>query len=267
MAWSTRELAELAKTTVNTIRHYHRLGLLEEPDRRYNGYKQYEGRHLVSLLRIRRLAELGVPLSQMHEVGTRSGSTPDVLHDIDAELKKSIERLQEARAHIAAIIAHRAPADVPAGFEAVASRLSENDNAVIHLMSHLYDGETLTDVLEMTADETDDTGPDIDRLPADADEETRQELAGRMAEVLARNMTDYPWLGNPASLQSDDAHFTTKTVGDILAELYNPAQLDVMMRAGVLAAERVQAQKRQASQQDQASQKGQASQNGQISGT
>jgi DNA-binding transcriptional MerR regulator len=33
MAWSTRELAELASTTVNTIRHYHRLGLLAEPER------------------------------------------------------------------------------------------------------------------------------------------------------------------------------------------------------------------------------------------
>lgn len=65
MPWSTRQLAELADTTVNTLRHYHRLGLLDEPERRYNGYKQYEVRHLVSLLRIRRLAELGVPLSQI----------------------------------------------------------------------------------------------------------------------------------------------------------------------------------------------------------
>ncbi|MGW3892293.1 MerR family DNA-binding transcriptional regulator [Micromonospora chokoriensis] len=32
------ELAELAGTTVNAIRHYHRVGLLEELTRRYNGY-------------------------------------------------------------------------------------------------------------------------------------------------------------------------------------------------------------------------------------
>jgi DNA-binding transcriptional MerR regulator len=42
MAWSTPQLAELAGATVNTIRHYHRLGLLDEPERRHNGYKQYE---------------------------------------------------------------------------------------------------------------------------------------------------------------------------------------------------------------------------------
>ena len=68
MAWSTRELANLVGTTVNTIRHYHRLGLLDVPEREYNGYKQYEVRHLVRLLRIRRLVSLGVPLSQIGEV-------------------------------------------------------------------------------------------------------------------------------------------------------------------------------------------------------
>ena len=29
MAWSTRELADLAGTTVNTVRHYHERGLIE----------------------------------------------------------------------------------------------------------------------------------------------------------------------------------------------------------------------------------------------
>lgn len=67
VAWSTSELATLAGTTVNTIRHYHRLGLLEEPDRRHNGYKQYEMVDLVRLLHIRRLVELGVPLSRIKE--------------------------------------------------------------------------------------------------------------------------------------------------------------------------------------------------------
>lgn len=31
MPWSTRQLADLADTTVDVIRHCHRLGLLDEP--------------------------------------------------------------------------------------------------------------------------------------------------------------------------------------------------------------------------------------------
>jgi DNA-binding transcriptional MerR regulator len=37
MAWSTRQLAELTGTTLRTVRHYHDVGLLEEPKRRANG--------------------------------------------------------------------------------------------------------------------------------------------------------------------------------------------------------------------------------------
>ena len=35
------ELANLVGVTVRTVRHYHRLGLLPEPERRGNGYRSY----------------------------------------------------------------------------------------------------------------------------------------------------------------------------------------------------------------------------------
>lgn len=108
MAWSTRELAELARTTVNTVRYYHQLGLLDEPERRDNGYKQYEAAHLVVLLRIRRLVELGVPLSQIGELGAGTPRTVETLSEIDGELQRGIERLQKARSDIAVMIREQA---------------------------------------------------------------------------------------------------------------------------------------------------------------
>ena len=93
MAWSTREVAELAGTTVNTVRHYHREGLLELPDRTSNGYKQYQVRHLVRLLQIRRLRELGVPLDRIEQVGTTGENSTEALEAIDADLAASIEQL------------------------------------------------------------------------------------------------------------------------------------------------------------------------------
>ncbi|WP_308200951.1 MerR family transcriptional regulator [Actinoplanes sp. M2I2] len=124
MPWSTRELAELAGTTVNTIRHYHRLGLLDEPERRHNGYKQYGNRHLVRLLSIRRLVELGVPLALVGEAGT-DGSLPlETLREVDAGLAANIARLARARSDIAAILSDGAAADPPAAVRSVTSRLS-----------------------------------------------------------------------------------------------------------------------------------------------
>lgn len=103
MAWSTRELAELAQTTVNTIRHYHHLGLLPEPERKDNGYKQYGVKHLARLLRIRRLAGLGVPLSRIGDEDVAGQNIQETLRQLDAELVASIHRLQRTRSDIASM--------------------------------------------------------------------------------------------------------------------------------------------------------------------
>ncbi|GIF73336.1 MerR family transcriptional regulator [Asanoa siamensis] len=234
MAWSTRELAELAGTTVNTIRHYHRLGLLDEPSRRYNGYKKYGVPELVCLLRIRRLAELGVPLARIAEVGAGGDSAPDALRQVDAELQARIERLEKARANIAAILRERAPADVPPGFESVASRLSEADSSIIHIYTRLYDEDALADLRDMVEADPEDTSV-IDTLPADADEETRQRLAEQLAPTLAKHLAAYPWLSDPAGRLSQSEQVTQQTFVAAVTELYNKAQLDVLYRASLLA--------------------------------
>lgn len=239
MAWSTRELAELAGTTVNTVRHYHRLGLLEEPERRHNGYKQYEVPDLVRLLRIRRLADLGVPLAQIGQLASGGEAAADTLRALDAELAASVLRLQKARADIAAILRDGAPADVPAGFAPVASRLSETDSAMIHIYTRLYDDDAVADVRAMVAQDGDAVGRAIDALPADADETTRQELAERLAPALTQHLLDYPWLSDPGPRLAQSPHVTAHTFVAALTELYNPAQLDVLHRASALAGARL----------------------------
>ncbi|MDG4824629.1 MerR family transcriptional regulator [Asanoa sp. WMMD1127] len=236
--WSTRELADLAGTTVNTIRHYHRLGLLDEPERRTNGYKEYGVRHLVRLLRIRRLAELGVPLSQIGAVADGADSAPDALRRLDAELAAGIERLQKARAAIAVILRDGAPADTPPGFESVASRLSEADSSIIHIYTQLYDEDAMADLRRMV-EADDDVSADIDAMPPDADEATRQRLAERLAPTLARNLAAYPWLTDPGKHLSKSESVAQETFVKAIVELYNPAQLDVLARASGLANEQL----------------------------
>lgn len=243
MVWSTRELAELAGATVNTVRHYHRLGLLAEPERRYNGYKQYGVRHLVRLLRIRRLANLGVPLSKVGAVGAAGDSTPEALRELDDRLAASIERMQRARADVAAILHGDAPADAPAGFESVASHLSEADSSILHLYAQFYDEEAMADLRQMVEVDAEAgvVGDEINALAGDADEATRQRLADRLAPTLAQNLIDYPWLSDPARHLSKSERVTQGTFVEAMAELYNPAQLDVFSRAGRLAQARLQA--------------------------
>lgn len=245
MGWSTRELADLAGTTVNTIRHYHRLGLMAEPERRFNGYKQYEVRDLVKLLRIRRLVGLGVPLSQIGDVSVGEDGTRAALEELDVELAAKIDKLQSARNDIAAILRDGAPADAPSGFESVAAKLSDADSSILHIYTQLYDEEAMDDLRHLVEEDARDgtVSAEIDALPADADEATRQRLAEQLTPTLMKNLIDYPWLADPTTHLSKNQRVAQGTMVEAMAELYNPAQLDVYGRAGILARELLQAQR------------------------
>lgn len=237
MAWSTSEIADMASTTVNTVRHYHRLGLLDEPERRFNGYKQYGVRHLVQLLQIRRLVELGVPLGRIGEVTAGGEGRQEVLRELDGELVAGIERLEHARTDLAAILKEDAPADAPAGFESVSSRLPESDRSLLHISGQLYDAKAMADLRRMVeADETGDRiGAQIDRLPPDADEPSRERLALSLAPIFAQNMIEYPWLRKQSEHLSRSEIVARQTLTEAIAEFYNPAQRDVLARASRIA--------------------------------
>lgn len=84
-------------------------------------------------------------------------------------------------------------------------------------------------------------GKEIDTLPAAADEATRERLSVSLAPVLAQNFVNYPWLMNPVQHLAKGERLTRLTFVEALAELYNPAQLDVLARAGRLAKELLRA--------------------------
>lgn len=234
MAWSTREIADLAGTTVNTVRHYHRVGLLEQPDRMANGYKQYQVRHLVRLLQILRLRDLGVPLDQVEQVGVSGDSAATALRAIDADLEKSIERLQRARAEIRAILHGASATDVPPGFEDVVGQLTANDRSLMLIYAQLYDDDAMTDVRQMLEAERTDEPHAFDTLPPDADEATRQAVAEQYASTISKALEEYPWLSDPVDHLKKSPKVTRETFLESVRALYNPAQLDVIARAGLI---------------------------------
>ena len=235
MPWSTSEVAELAGTTVNIVRHYHRSGLLEQPERTSNGYKQYGPRHLLRLLRIRRLRDLGVPLAQIESVGF-GGETPQAaLMLIDADLAASIERLQRARGEIQAIMKGTSATDVTSGFEDLAGRLSSSERSLMFVYSQLYDDSAMADLKNMVDAEPEDADAEFDALQPGADENTRKRLAETFAPQIAQHISDYPWLTEPKRHLSRGSQVTQEVFLETFAELYNEAQLDVLARASMIA--------------------------------
>lgn len=236
MAWSTRQLADLAGTTVKTVRHYHEIGLLDEPERAANGYKQYRTEHLVRLLQIRRLSDLEVPLAQIAAMGRADEDPDEAITVLDAELAATIERLQRIRTELALILRHRAPADVPAGFGHLARELSVADRSMIMIYSRLFSPEAMAQLTDMMA-HRDPTDDEFEQLPADADADTVADLARRMAPVIRELQQRHPWAADPGAYAKEGAELTGETVTQMLRDLYHPAQLQVLQRAHSIIAE------------------------------
>jgi DNA-binding transcriptional MerR regulator len=96
------QLAAYAGVTVRAVRHYHQIGLLPEPERDHSGYRTYGAADVIRLIRIRTLAEAGVPLARVQEL---LEATPEefaaAVGQIDAELRARIREVQEHRRRIA----------------------------------------------------------------------------------------------------------------------------------------------------------------------
>jgi DNA-binding transcriptional MerR regulator len=100
------QLAAYVGVTVRAVRHYHQIGLLPEPQRDASGYRRYGATAVVSLIKIRTLADAGVPLSQIGQMLEADASTfVESVQRIDNHLRDEIERLETSRKQIAQLAA------------------------------------------------------------------------------------------------------------------------------------------------------------------
>jgi DNA-binding transcriptional MerR regulator len=100
------QLAAYAGVTVRAVRHYHQIGLLPEPERDASGYRRYGATAVVSLIKIRALANAGVPLSQIGQMLEADAlAFAEAVHRIDSHLRDEIERLEASRKQIAQLAA------------------------------------------------------------------------------------------------------------------------------------------------------------------
>lgn len=120
------ELAAAVGVTPRAVRHYHHLGLLPEPERRPNGYRDYTLRHAVVLARIRRLTELGLGLAEVRDVLADDAGRElvEVLGELDEDLARQEASVRERRARLQVLMADaregRLPAEGPVSPELTA---------------------------------------------------------------------------------------------------------------------------------------------------
>lgn len=119
------QLASYAGVTVRAVRHYHQVGLLPEPERDGSGYRTYGATAVVQLIKIRTLADAGVPLSRVGDLLHADEATfAEAVTEIDQRLRGEIRRLKRNRKQIAQLAAGDSLA-LPAEVVAYLDRLRE----------------------------------------------------------------------------------------------------------------------------------------------
>ncbi|MGW4107616.1 MerR family transcriptional regulator [Streptomyces sp. NPDC004976] len=100
------ELAAAVGVTTRAVRHYHQLGLLPEPERLGNGYRDYTLRHAVVLARVRRLTELGLGLAEVRDVLADDAGKDllEVLTELDEDLARQEAAIRERRERLRSLL-------------------------------------------------------------------------------------------------------------------------------------------------------------------
>lgn len=100
------ELAGLVGVSTRAVRHYHRIGLLAEPPRQANGYREYSLRDAVGLARVRRLTELGLSLDEVGDAlaDDAGRALAEILRELDADLARQEEGIRQRRVRLARLL-------------------------------------------------------------------------------------------------------------------------------------------------------------------
>ncbi|WP_067478674.1 MerR family transcriptional regulator [Actinomadura hibisca] len=118
------QLARHVGVSIKTVRVYHDKGLLPEPGRDASGYRRYGARDAIDLIKIRTLAEAGVPLARIRELRSATGEEfRRALREIDDGLTARIHGLQATQERLRRLAAGDLaplPADVGAHVERLA---------------------------------------------------------------------------------------------------------------------------------------------------
>jgi DNA-binding transcriptional MerR regulator len=210
-------MARLAGVTVRTIRHYHQIGLLPEPPRSANGYRDYSAADLATLVRIHSFAELGIPLAEISRVLGDPTATDDLLTQIDEQAEADIARLTARRRDIAALRQNGAAPDLPASLARYVSLMTtagsvsaegmQYEREQLALLSRFVsvDGwesiaRTLED-LRAAGEHLDDLSRRFLALPEDAPEDEWRAIAEEMMILIAplASSEGFPPLGDEAA--------------------------------------------------------------------
>ena len=183
------------------------------------------------LLQIRRLTRLGFSLSVIASMEDESEDLEETLIAVDAELAATITRLKEARREIAKLRRQPALTDLPFDISTAATeaRLSRNDRSLFAVLAHVIGDDssqhwqvscrTTGKMTRPTSSTRSHRTPT--RRHANCSRNAWPRRRARWSKSTRCHQGPSRWQRGPS---------TTDTLITTMLDLYNPAQLDVIVR-------------------------------------
>ncbi|MEU8886254.1 MerR family transcriptional regulator [Streptomyces sp. NPDC048442] len=245
------EIAALVGVTPRAVRHYHHVGLLPEPLRRANGYREYGLRDAVVLARIRRLTEIGLGLDEVRDVvrDDAGRELAEVLGELDEDLARQEARIRVRRERIKGLLAAAEAGELTAEGP-VSAELGEllralpatgeaaaKDREILALLETVAPQEARNRIVDTlreaaavpgAAERTQEAYALLDALAGAATDDPR---VAEAAHVLAACIPDGMW-EEGAVMDEGDAFLRT-----VFAD-FAPAQAEAVRRAVRIVAER-----------------------------
>ena len=134
LTWSTQAISDLVGITVRTLRYYHQIGLLPEPERTTKGLV-YDETHLLTLLRIKRFSMMSLTLDEIADIihTPTSPRARRILLELDQALADRVAEIESQRRVIEECLRDNTPVDVLPRFArhlAALRRLGSYDTSV-----------------------------------------------------------------------------------------------------------------------------------------
>lgn len=117
--YSIGQIAKQSGVSVETIRYYEKEGLIEEPERKESGYRQYNGDAIARLSFIQQAKELGFSLKEIGELLSIKSDANTVCSDVkqlaqeklgDIECKiKMLQRMRKSLKKLIDVCPGKAP--------------------------------------------------------------------------------------------------------------------------------------------------------------
>jgi DNA-binding transcriptional MerR regulator len=102
---TTGRLAAKTGVSIETLRFYHRIGLLPEPPRTASGYRQYPAEAVRRVRFIRRAKGLGFKLSEIGDLLALGTDSPDDRVRMEKKVLHAMERIEEQAKELEAMMA------------------------------------------------------------------------------------------------------------------------------------------------------------------